>query len=143
MNRAAVFYRIDTYVQGIFIVPMLLCYLLGFFVPAFFVFGAMLQFFLGAAQLLSGLIHSIKYHDPKRRKYVKFAISYLASLFIGGMLLEHLEIDASFLFIIFLIIIPAIIAIWYFNLTYEDYKAAPNSIKKREYQEDLLDDMTI
>lgn len=139
-------YQSDLVLQGLFYFPMIVFYLIGFLAPEFFILGALVQFFVGVVQVLSGAFHTVRYEDKQHKNYFIFAISYLVFLFLGGLLLNSLNFyyqgfDA--LMGLFLFIVPIGIATWYYRLTWQAYKNVDNFtsvLPTGGFQEDLLDD---
>ena len=138
-------YRIDLILQSIVYVPMMIFYVLGFIETAFLVLGALLQFFVGIAQVSSGAFHTVWHKNPLHKKYFIGAISYLAFLFLGGALIAN-ALYGSAVLIIFVLIIPVGIATWYYRLTLANYKKTndtTNSFNPNiSPREDVLDDLS-
>lgn len=126
--------------QSFFYIPMMLCYVLGFLTPACFIIAALLQFFVGIIQVLTGIYYSMNSEEPFFKQYLKYAIGYLAALFplcaLGGQFFE-----ASI--ILFLFIIPVAIASWHFWMLTKLNKQEEATILSQPYREDLLDDMML
>ncbi|BDS14729.1 hypothetical protein [Aureispira anguillae] len=140
-------YQIDLVIQSLGYLPMIICYLLYFVENGFFILALLFQFLLGLAQLMSGAFHSVQYANVQHKRYFMAAIAYLLSLFVFFPSLEMLiEGGVDFLFLPLLIIIPALIATWYYRLTWLLYQKAPtlpssNNNERSIFQEDILDDM--
>lgn len=141
-------YHNDLIFQGLFYIPMMFLYLIGFIAPGAFIIGMILQFFVGCAQVISGIFHTTRYQDEQHNRYLTIAIGYLTFLFLGGMGLSNLNVGGSgIIMIVFLFIIPVGIATWYYRLTWLAYKNAETVIKKEGYkklfQDDVLDDILL
>ena len=139
-------YKNDLTFQGLFYLPMMFLYVVGFIVPGAFFLGMILQFFVGISQVLSGAIHSVRYEDKVHKRYFMLAIGYLAFLFLGGMFLESMAFRATeVLLLFFLFVIPVGIATWYYRLTWLGYKNADTAFsdgyQDQPFQEDILDDV--
>lgn len=140
-------YQNDLILQGLFYFPMMAFYLIGFLSSEFFILGALVQFFVGVVQVLSGAFHAVRYEDKQHKNYFIFAIGYLMFLFLGGMLLSSLHTyypGFEMIGLFFLFIVPPGIATWYYRLTWEAYKNADigigRKLSKETFQEDILDD---
>lgn|GEM_PF-6249669 len=114
--------QFDFIMQSLVYVPTVLLYLLstlGEFHPfaedldEFFIFGLLMQIPLGATQVLSGLVRSIRHGSPIRKKYLMGCAVYFAVLFV---IASVAAID--FMLIGVLIVPPMLIASWYYWLTY-------------------------
>lgn len=141
-------YYNDLVFQGLFYIPMMFLYVIGFIAPGAFIIGMILQFFVGCAQVISGIFHTTRYQDEQHKNYLTIAIAYLVFLFLGGMGLSNLNVGGSgMIMIVFLFIIPVGIATWYYRLTWLAYKNAEVAIKeqyyKQTFQEDVLDDILL
>jgi hypothetical protein len=139
-------YQYDLLIQGLFYVPMMCFYLIGFLAPGAFFIAMILQFFVGVAQVSSGTCHALLYGDEKHKKYLTLAIAYLVFLPLGGVLMESMNLRGGeeVLIILFLFIIPVGIATWYYHLTWFEYKnaiaALDGDYRDQVFQEDILDD---
>lgn len=134
----------DLAIQGILVGAMLIFYVLGLLEGGLWGLGLLAQFFVGVVQVTSGVLHSIAYKDKTRIKYTTFAIPYVAALILFGNLIGNWGFVAFF--VIFVILIPVAIAIWYTNLTYRDWKKAiapKTGTTKKSYEghENVLDDV--
>ncbi|WP_052597903.1 hypothetical protein [Aureispira sp. CCB-QB1] len=144
-------YQNDLIIQSVFYLPMMALYPIGFVEIEVFIIGALLQFFVGVTQVLSGAFHSIRYRDDTHKRYFLLAVGYLLFLFIGGTLLEYLDVYLGILdkvfIILFLFIIPVGIATWYYRLTWLAYKNADvfmdGSRQSGAFREDVLDDVML
>lgn len=141
-------YNNDLVFQGLFYIPMMFLYVIGFLAPGAFIIGMILQFFVGCTQVISGIYHSARYQDEEHQRYVRIAIGYILFLFIGGMGLSNVYFGGSWLItIVFLFVIPVGIATWYYRLTWLAYKNADGLIDgeymKQTFQEDVLDDIML
>lgn len=141
-------YYNDLVFQGLFYVPMMFLYLIGFIAPGALFIAMILQFFVGCTQVISGIFHSTRYQDEPHEKYLTIAISYLVFLFLGGMVFSNMHFAGSWIVaVLFLFIIPVGIATWYYRLTWLAYKDAEELIDgeyaKQTFQEDVLDDMML
>mgnify|MGYP000005834142 CR=1 FL=1 len=142
-------YYNDLVFQGLFYIPMMFCYVIGFIAPGAFMIGMILQFFVGCTQVISGAFHSGTYKDQPHNRYLRIAIGYLIFLFVGGMALSSLELESGteVLVVLCLFIIPVSIATWYYRLTWLAYKNADELIDgeytKQSFQEDVLDEMML
>lgn len=134
-------YQLDLILQGIVYVPMMLCYGLGLVEQGFLILGALLQLFVGAVQVISGAVHTVKFADELHRKYFIGAIGYLAFLFLGGVV----GYFGHIFMIGFLFVIPVGIATWYYYTTWQAYKNAALGEEKvtnlKIGAEDVLDDV--
>jgi hypothetical protein len=149
MNRPSkqTYYN-DLVFQGLFYVPMMFSYVIGFIAPGAFFIGIILQFFVGCTQVFSGVFHSARYEDQVHKTYLTIAIGYLMFLFLGGMGLSNFSFTGSdVLLVLCLFIIPVGIATWYYRLTWLAYKNADEFMDqeytKQAFQEDVLDDMML
>lgn len=131
-------YRKDLIAQVIYL-PMMGFYLLGIISLEFIIFGAILQFFVGLAQVLSGLSHVYYFGDSFHKKYLAGALSYLLFLYIAVNTGVNWPVLITILFII-----PTGIATWYINKTWTMYKDLKEGDRRDIVQyspyEDLLDD---
>ncbi|MCH2046620.1 MAG: hypothetical protein MK212_21060 [Saprospiraceae bacterium] len=135
---------LDLSLQTIVVVPMLIACIGGIFEKDIYVFALLFQLFVGFIQVMSGLIHTIRYEDELRSKYSAYAILYVAFLILIASLIR----GAGFLafFMIFVALVPMCIAIWYWTKTYYDWRnvfSDGNIFSKGQTQsdEDLLDDL--
>lgn len=140
-------YQIDLVIQSLGYLPMIICYLLYFVENGFFILALLFQFLVGLAQLMSGAFHSVQYTNVQHKRYFIAAIAYLLFLFVLFPSLEkRIEGGADFLFLPLLIIIPVLIATWYYRLTWLLSQKTPTSPSSKNnqlsiFQEDILDDM--
>ncbi|MCP4437937.1 MAG: hypothetical protein GY810_03255 [Aureispira sp.] len=135
---------VDFSLQVVSVGLMLITYVLGLLIPGFIALALLVQFIVGVVQVMSGLLHSIRFKDKVRQQYTAFALFYVLGLILGGSLLSDWGMLGFF--VIFVVLIPVGIACWYCNLTYQDWKAAPTKVNgdvKHQYvgQEDVLDDI--
>lgn len=144
--------RVDAILQSLLIVPMLIAYLLTFFGVNDTVFlGLMLQFFLGCLQLLSGLARAILHNSKIRQKYLGVAIAYVFLLVIAGNNVGGMNRDIFESFPVFFgIVIPSLIAIWYWGLTilqasgqFEEHTSSKSREKLHTLPEREQDDLLI
>ena len=134
---------VDLSLQVVLVGFMLVFYVLGLASRSFLVLALLAQLGVGVVQVLSGLLHSISYQDKTRQKYTVFALFYVVGLILGGSLILDWVILGFF--VIFVALIPVGIAIWYCNLTYQDWKSTVAISKGMKHQnlgqEDILDDV--
>lgn len=135
---------IDLAIQSILVGAMLFFYVVGLVTEGVWVFALLVQLVVGIVQVSSGFIHTIVNQDKTRGKYTAFALAYVTSLILGVNLIG----DWAFIsfFVIFVILIPVAIAVWYTNLTYQNWQKAPNidnTIVRKSHKgdEDILDDV--
>lgn len=137
-------YTFEQVLYTLLLIPMLIGHLIAIVEPAVLIVSMLAQFLIGCAQVLSGLLHTVVYSDSKRAKYLGGALGFVLLLSFGTYLLGNNE--SLFLGVIFVIMIPTGIAIWYTIQTDMDRKLAEVRVKKpnqTQYDEDLLDDIQI
>ena len=114
--------QFDLIMQSLVYIPTVLLYALSIlheFSPfadglkEAFIWGLLMQIPLGATQVLSGLVRSIRHGSPIRKKYLLLCVVYFAVLFAVASIAA-----ADFILVGVLIIPPMIIASWYYWLTY-------------------------
>jgi hypothetical protein len=134
-------YRKDLTAQFLY-VPMMGFYLLGIISLEFIILGVILQFFVGVAQILSGVIHIYYFDDSFHKKYLTGSLSYLLFLYIAVSTGVNWPVLITILFII-----PTGIATWYIYKTWKMYKNFDEAEKGekhlRSYHDDILDDILI
>ncbi len=114
------FLNIDYWMQTIFIVFILIT-IPFVFVPLF------LLVLFGAWQLLSGVITVLFYPVLERKMYLVKSLGYLVFLF-GSHLLTETHVMPNFLsdtgigFIVFWVLIPFVIGLWYYLMVRKDYQ---------------------
>ncbi len=143
-------YTFEQILYTLLLVPMFIGHLLAILQEDFLLFSMFCQLLIGIAQLLSGLLHLVTYNDQKRAKYLGRALVFVILLIFGSIGLEYIKLLGDgitvFIGILFVIIIPSGIAIWYTIQTNMDRKLAKPAIKKNKQikqNEDLLDDIQI
>lgn len=113
------FLKVDYWIQTVFLVLMCITIPL-FFIPMF------LLVIYGAWQLLSGMITALCYPALNRKMYLAKALGYLLFLFVGylfdeaGLLPDFLG-ETAIGFILFWLIVPFAIGLWYYNMVRKDY----------------------
>lgn len=134
----------DLAIQSILVGAMLFFYVIGLAMDGIWILALLAQLIVGIVQVSSGFIHTIVYQDKIRGKYTVFALAYVTGLILMGNLIG----DWAFIsfFVIFVILIPVAIAVWYANLTYQNWQKTPNidnTIVRKSYEgeEDILDDV--
>lgn len=129
------FYKNELTLQKILLFGTMLLYLTFFF-------GLMMQFVLGVFQVMSGLVHAIYFKDPRRQKYLIGVVGYflisfsLITLNTGGVAFTEL------IGLLWGIIVPMGIAVWYYRLTKQDvetFEAEEENYAAVAWQENILD----
>lgn len=98
----------------------------------------------GAWQLLSGIIFGIIRNDGDRGKYVFGSMAYLIAIGVGGNLLSQVIAASLFLnitAIIFIAILPCLIAGWYFRLTQNDVNRLRDELQGLVRVDDTMNDI--
>ncbi|MFK7978603.1 MAG: hypothetical protein AB8G86_01360 [Saprospiraceae bacterium] len=113
------FLIIDYWMQGIVITLVLIT------IPFVFV-PLLILVLLGAWQLLSGLITAFFYPALKRKMYLAKSISYLLFLYLSYLLTEadlmpNFLSDTGIGFIVFWVLLPFVIGLWYYKMVSKDY----------------------
>jgi hypothetical protein len=144
-------YQIELILQVICLIPLVIGHIGALIEPWTLILGLSAQFLIGCIQILSGLGHYLVYNDKGRGMYLLSAIGYLLVLYLGTFLVisvvestnANMDVLGVVLLIIFHLIIPSSIALWYTKTTFERMNRAPAKspkLKIKNGDKDLLDD---
>jgi hypothetical protein len=147
-------YQIELILQVICLIPLIIGHIGALVEPWTLILGLSAQFLIGCIQVLSGLGHYAVYKDKGRGTYLLCAMGYLIVLYFGTFLVASItefahsnwEIVGMMLAILFHIIIPSGIALWYAKTTFDRMNVAPvksPKLKIKNGDKDLLDDELI
>ncbi len=131
--------KIDTFFQTLlFYVTLGLGVITLISLGSTFIFLGCSLFFLGAWQLLSGLLWSISLKNINRLRYFLGSSAYVLLLISGSNILE---LESIALGVIFVAAIPMMIAYWYLRLTNETLKEWDRGRKRftENEMENILD----
>jgi len=110
------------------------------------IFLGLVLFFLGLWQVGSGILFGIIRNDGKRAEYVIKSVIYVAVLYFGCFAMEGSSINGFvtwFLIILFFLVIPSGIAVWYFRYSQADLEKLRLEYKNRMIinfdMDDILD----
>ncbi len=145
-------YTFEQILYTLLLIPMFIGHVMAIQEPEMLILSMGAQFVMGCAQVLSGLLHTVVYSDSKRAKYLGGALGFVMLLILVVTVMDSLSFTIinggipKFIAVLFMIIIPSGIAIWYTIQTNIDRKLAEATTKKPKqikYDEDLLDDIHI
>ena len=141
MNKGLGFLKVDIVLQQIIGGIYLFTMLLGIITPGAILVAMLLQLALGGWQLISTLTHSINGHVKSRTTYIASVLCYFIVLIIGSLLIANNMIrENTILFVLGLIIIPIILAVWYLIISKKDYKERSRGpIHHKAYAPDMED----
>ncbi len=146
MKRGYKFLRVDNIIQWILICTYVAAGLGALVDRDIVIFLLVVQFFLGGWQLLSGIILFALTKNKKRLNYLLTVLAYFVIFALGSMLIaQGIFKETKALMVLSTILVPMVIAFWYFGMTQVDYKEVkqqknPDAPDKSHLQEEILDD---
>lgn len=110
---------VELTLQSFLFIPMVLLYLFSASInDDAVILALLLQFFLGAFQVFTAFLRVIRHQSQIRAKYLLLSITYVISLFVAAYIFDDLSMNkGKFLWIPFIIIVPVIMASFYWGLT--------------------------
>lgn len=133
MNTKKAFLSIDVVAQLILLILLVVSTLLAILSGGeTAIYVGLVLFFLGLWQVGSGILFGIIRNDGKRAEYVIKSLAYVFFLAFGCSILEGSSINGFVtwsLIILFFLVIPSGIAVWYFRHSQADLEKLRLEIK--------------
>ncbi len=143
MNAGIRFLKVDLIVQRIILGVYFTVGLLGMIVHSFLFLALLMQIVIGIWQVISAFVLTLS-GNKRRVTYLLAVVSFFILLACGVALVSNRAIPESvFLFIVGLVIVPMVFAIWYYVITQIHYNEAILNPSQNEdlkiEMEDILD----
>jgi len=143
MNVGIRFLKIDLIIQRIILGVYFTIGLLGMVLHSFLILALLTQIVIGLWQVISAFVFTLS-GNKRRATYLLAVVSFFILLACGISLVSNQVLPESFLlFIVGLVIVPMVFAIWYYVITQTHYNEAILNPKGNEDlkigMEDILD----